>query len=109
MATCSLISTRFHSPSSSLFRSSTIKPTTTIHLSKTLHLHNPKLFILRLPSPKLTIPLLPKLSIPKPLLLLCTSLALSFTLLGPRVIVEVLRGDHKEKIPVILEPKPDES
>jgi len=26
-----------------------------------------------------------------------------------QVIVEVLRGDHKEKIPVILEPKPDES
>ncbi|XP_022631970.1 uncharacterized protein LOC111240701 isoform X2 [Vigna radiata var. radiata] len=81
MATCSLISTRFHSPSSSLFRSSTIKPSTTIHLSKTLHLHTPNLFLLRLPSPKLTIPLLPKLSIPKPLLLLCTSLALSFTLL----------------------------
>ncbi|XP_043723712.1 protease Do-like 1, chloroplastic [Telopea speciosissima] len=28
---------------------------------------------------------------------------------GDEVIVEVLRGDHKEKIPVILEPKPDES
>ncbi|GAB2229790.1 hypothetical protein Droror1_Dr00014046 [Drosera rotundifolia] len=28
---------------------------------------------------------------------------------GEQVIVEVLRGDHKEKIPVILEPKPDES
>ncbi|KAJ8428886.1 hypothetical protein Cgig2_021053 [Carnegiea gigantea] len=28
---------------------------------------------------------------------------------GDKVIVEVLRGDHKEKIPVILEPKPDES
>ncbi|KAJ9135314.1 hypothetical protein P3X46_032517 [Hevea brasiliensis] len=28
---------------------------------------------------------------------------------GDQVIVEVLRGDHKEKIPVILEPKPDES
>ncbi|KAJ4973576.1 hypothetical protein NE237_006750 [Protea cynaroides] len=28
---------------------------------------------------------------------------------GEEVIVEVLRGDHKEKIPVILEPKPDES
>ncbi|KAK9272657.1 hypothetical protein L1049_003033 [Liquidambar formosana] len=26
-----------------------------------------------------------------------------------KVMVEVLRGDHKEKIPVILEPKPDES
>ncbi|KAF8399714.1 hypothetical protein HHK36_015584 [Tetracentron sinense] len=28
---------------------------------------------------------------------------------GDQVIVEVLRGDHKEKIPVILEPKPGES
>ncbi|GLU02060.1 hypothetical protein SLE2022_193310 [Rubroshorea leprosula] len=28
---------------------------------------------------------------------------------GDEVIVEVLRGDHKEKIPVTLEPKPDES
>lgn len=28
---------------------------------------------------------------------------------GDEVIVEVLRGDHKEKIPVMLEPKPDES
>ncbi|KAF8716167.1 hypothetical protein HU200_026443 [Digitaria exilis] len=28
---------------------------------------------------------------------------------GETVTVEVLRGDHKEKIPVILEPKPDES
>ncbi|XP_031495864.1 protease Do-like 1, chloroplastic [Nymphaea colorata] len=28
---------------------------------------------------------------------------------GDTVIVEVLRGDHKEKLPVILEPKPDES
>ncbi|KAK6913119.1 hypothetical protein RJ641_022720 [Dillenia turbinata] len=28
---------------------------------------------------------------------------------GDKVIVEVLRGDHLEKIPVILEPKPDES
>ncbi|KAI0523175.1 hypothetical protein KFK09_005567 [Dendrobium nobile] len=28
---------------------------------------------------------------------------------GDKVIVEVLRGDHKEKFPVILEPKPDES
>ncbi|CAN1320556.1 Protease Do-like 1, chloroplastic, partial [Linum perenne] len=28
---------------------------------------------------------------------------------GDKIIVEVLRGDHKEKIPVILEPKPDES
>ncbi|PON56195.1 Peptidase S1C [Trema orientale] len=28
---------------------------------------------------------------------------------GDKVIVEVLRGDHKEKIPVVLEPKPDES
>ncbi|XP_017975916.1 PREDICTED: protease Do-like 1, chloroplastic [Theobroma cacao] len=28
---------------------------------------------------------------------------------GEQVTVEVLRGDHKEKIPVILEPKPDES
>ncbi|XP_010243027.1 PREDICTED: protease Do-like 1, chloroplastic [Nelumbo nucifera] len=28
---------------------------------------------------------------------------------GDQVIVEVLRGDHKEKIPVTLEPKPDES
>ncbi|KAJ4729220.1 Protease Do-like chloroplastic-like [Melia azedarach] len=28
---------------------------------------------------------------------------------GDEVIVEVLRGDHKEKISVILEPKPDES
>ncbi|XP_019183541.1 PREDICTED: protease Do-like 1, chloroplastic [Ipomoea nil] len=28
---------------------------------------------------------------------------------GEKVIVEVLRGDKKEKIPVILEPKPDES
>lgn len=26
-----------------------------------------------------------------------------------QVTVEVLRGDHKEKIPVVLEPKPDES
>ncbi|CAK7328059.1 unnamed protein product [Dovyalis caffra] len=28
---------------------------------------------------------------------------------GEQVTVEVLRGDHKEKIPVMLEPKPDES
>ncbi|XP_020523178.1 protease Do-like 1, chloroplastic isoform X1 [Amborella trichopoda] len=28
---------------------------------------------------------------------------------GDQVTVEVLRGDHKEKVPVILEPKPDES
>ncbi|AES74506.1 putative peptidase Do [Medicago truncatula] len=28
---------------------------------------------------------------------------------GDKVIVEVLRGDHKEKIPVILEPKADET
>lgn len=28
---------------------------------------------------------------------------------GEKVIVEVLRGDQKEKIPVILEPKPEES
>lgn len=28
---------------------------------------------------------------------------------GTQVTVEVLRGDHKEKIPVLLEPKPDES
>ncbi|XP_068637046.1 protease Do-like 1, chloroplastic [Aristolochia californica] len=28
---------------------------------------------------------------------------------GDQVIVEVLRGDHKEKIPVTLEPKPDET
>ncbi|KAJ0985844.1 hypothetical protein J5N97_004200 [Dioscorea zingiberensis] len=28
---------------------------------------------------------------------------------GDTVIVEVLRGDHKEKLPVVLEPKPDES
>ncbi|XWS32764.1 hypothetical protein CRYUN_Cryun22dG0017700 [Craigia yunnanensis] len=28
---------------------------------------------------------------------------------GDKVTVEVLRGDHKEKIPVMLEPKPDES
>ncbi|XP_039116213.1 protease Do-like 1, chloroplastic [Dioscorea cayenensis subsp. rotundata] len=28
---------------------------------------------------------------------------------GEKVIVEVLRGDHKEKFPVVLEPKPDES
>ncbi|XP_058778671.1 protease Do-like 1, chloroplastic [Vicia villosa] len=28
---------------------------------------------------------------------------------GEKVVVEVLRGDHKEKIPVILEPKADES
>ncbi|GAB4849194.1 Protease Do-like 1, chloroplastic [Ancistrocladus abbreviatus] len=28
---------------------------------------------------------------------------------GDKVIVEVLRGDHKEKIPVTLEPRPDES
>ncbi|KAJ7970842.1 Protease Do-like chloroplastic-like [Quillaja saponaria] len=28
---------------------------------------------------------------------------------GDKVIVEVLRGDHKEKIPVTLEPKPDET
>ncbi|CAL1358045.1 unnamed protein product [Linum trigynum] len=28
---------------------------------------------------------------------------------GETVTIEVLRGDHKEKIPVILEPKPDES
>jgi hypothetical protein len=26
-----------------------------------------------------------------------------------KVTVEVLRGDHKEKIPVVLEPKADES
>ncbi|CAJ1946727.1 unnamed protein product [Sphenostylis stenocarpa] len=81
--TSSLISTLFSSPSSSssLSRSSNTKPTTKIHLSKSLHLHTPTLFLLRPSSPKLTIPLLPKLSIPKPLLLLCTSLALSFTLL----------------------------
>ncbi|KAJ6803291.1 protease Do-like 1, chloroplastic [Iris pallida] len=28
---------------------------------------------------------------------------------GDTVTVEVLRGDHKEKLPVLLEPKPDES
>ncbi|XP_039009860.1 protease Do-like 1, chloroplastic [Hibiscus syriacus] len=28
---------------------------------------------------------------------------------GDTVTMEVLRGDHKEKIPVVLEPKPDES
>ncbi|PKA62032.1 Protease Do-like 1, chloroplastic [Apostasia shenzhenica] len=28
---------------------------------------------------------------------------------GDTVVVEVLRGDHKEKLPVVLEPKPDES
>ncbi|XP_020255700.1 LOW QUALITY PROTEIN: protease Do-like 1, chloroplastic [Asparagus officinalis] len=28
---------------------------------------------------------------------------------GDTVMVEVLRGDHKEKLPVVLEPKPDES
>ncbi|KAM0958101.1 hypothetical protein EV1_023194 [Malus domestica] len=28
---------------------------------------------------------------------------------GDKVIVEVLRGDHKEKIPVVLEPKADET
>ncbi|KAL5723716.1 Protease Do-like 1 [Ranunculus cassubicifolius] len=28
---------------------------------------------------------------------------------GDKVIVEVIRGDHKEKIPVFLEPKPDET
>ncbi|XP_057983950.1 protease Do-like 1, chloroplastic [Malania oleifera] len=28
---------------------------------------------------------------------------------GDKVVVEVLRGDHKEKVPVTLEPKPDES
>ncbi|KAL0424288.1 UNVERIFIED_CONTAM: Protease Do-like 1, chloroplastic [Sesamum radiatum] len=28
---------------------------------------------------------------------------------GDKVIVEVLRGDHLEKIPVVLEPKPDET
>ncbi|XP_028771223.1 protease Do-like 1, chloroplastic [Neltuma alba] len=28
---------------------------------------------------------------------------------GDTVTVEVLRGDHKEKIPVVLEPKPDET
>ncbi|KAF5201573.1 Protease do-like 1 protein [Thalictrum thalictroides] len=28
---------------------------------------------------------------------------------GDEVMVEVLRGDHKEKIPVVLEPKPDET
>ncbi|KAE8661289.1 Protease Do-like 1 [Hibiscus syriacus] len=28
---------------------------------------------------------------------------------GDTVTVEVMRGDHKEKIPVVLEPKPDES
>ncbi|XP_062181342.1 protease Do-like 1, chloroplastic [Phragmites australis] len=28
---------------------------------------------------------------------------------GETVTVEVLRGDHREKIPVVLEPKPDES
>lgn len=30
-------------------------------------------------------------------------------LFDAQVTVEVLRGDHMEKIPVILEPKPDES
>jgi transcriptional regulator len=41
-----------------------------------------------------------------------TTLYRSLILLGDvdiQVIVEVLRGDHKEKIPVILEPKADES
>ncbi|GAB4846750.1 Protease Do-like 1, chloroplastic [Ancistrocladus abbreviatus] len=28
---------------------------------------------------------------------------------GDKIVVEVLRGDHKEKVPVVLEPKPDES
>ncbi|KAK4346305.1 hypothetical protein RND71_032644 [Anisodus tanguticus] len=28
---------------------------------------------------------------------------------GEKVIVEVLRGDQKEKIPVLLEPKPEET
>ncbi|KAL0431659.1 UNVERIFIED_CONTAM: Protease Do-like 1, chloroplastic [Sesamum radiatum] len=28
---------------------------------------------------------------------------------GDKIIVEVLRGDHLEKIPVVLEPKPDET
>lgn len=32
-----------------------------------------------------------------------------FLLFGTQVTVEVLRGDHKEKIPVVLEPRPDES
>ncbi|KAG5027796.1 hypothetical protein JHK82_011432 [Glycine max] len=83
MATFSLISTLFPSSSSSFSRSSsyTTKPTT-IHLSKSLHLYTPTLFLLRPPNPTLPIiPLFPKLTIPKSLLLLCTSLALSFTLL----------------------------
>nr|ACU20930.1 unknown [Glycine max] len=88
MATCSLISTLFPSPSSSSFSlsrssSNTTKPTT-IHLSKSLHLQTPILFLLRPPNPKPTlpiIPLFPKLTIPNSLLLLCASLALSFTLL----------------------------
>ncbi|KAJ6828438.1 protease Do-like 1, chloroplastic [Iris pallida] len=29
--------------------------------------------------------------------------------IGDTIIVEVLRGDHKEQFPVVLEPKPDES
>ncbi|KAK7271675.1 hypothetical protein RJT34_27766 [Clitoria ternatea] len=86
MATASsLISTLFPS-SSSFSRSPTTntKPTNTIHLSKSLHLHthtHTTLFFhhlrLRIPSP--TTPLLPKTPLDS-LLLLCTSLALSFSL-----------------------------
>ncbi|KAL2335680.1 hypothetical protein Fmac_016893 [Flemingia macrophylla] len=86
--TCSLIPSLFPSPSSpSPFPRSPIPKPSIFHLSKTLHLHTPTtLFLLRPPTlsqkqtPTLT-PLLSKLPIPKSLLLLCTSLALSFTLL----------------------------
>ncbi|XP_061363196.1 protease Do-like 1, chloroplastic [Gastrolobium bilobum] len=94
MATsCSLISTFFHC-SSSFSRYPNTKPL--IHLSKSLHLHTsthpispPTLFFLRpltsTPTPtKTTTTILPKLTIPRnfldSILILCTSLALSFTL-----------------------------
>jgi len=47
------------------------------------------------------------LCLQKGLLLLKIAQILNFMVF--KVTVEVLRGDHKEKIPVVLEPKPDES
>lgn len=47
----------------------------------------------------------PKFTFP----VLVSIMLISMFLLAIQVIVEVLRGDHKEEIPVVLEPKPDES
>ncbi|KHN27431.1 Protease Do-like 1, chloroplastic [Glycine soja] len=114
MATFSLISTLFPSSSSSFSRSSsyTTKPTT-IHLSKSLHLYTPTLFLLRPPNPTLPIiPLFPKLTIPKSLLLLCTSLALSFTLLlsdadsAAAVVARKLQSDELATVRLFQENTP---